>query len=179
VDVEKGLRRCTKCGEWKIAISDNFAIATMQSPDGLIAQCKSCVRTIQQEHYGLDANFSQKKRQQASDYYWIGDDQRRKDMRLRQTHNITLNRYFEILDEQGGKCRNPACGVFHTEDRYLNVDHDHACCPGSKSCGQCVRGLLCMACNSAAGFVGDDPELLLGLVSYLNEWQLQLADRIR
>jgi hypothetical protein len=31
------------------------------------------------------------------------------------------------------------------------VDHDHACCPGIKSCGKCVRGLLCVACNILVG----------------------------
>ena len=29
----------------------------------------------------------------------------------------------------------------------LCVDHDHKCCPGKKSCGKCVRGILCINHN--------------------------------
>ena len=36
----------------------------------------------------------------------------------------------------------------------LFVDHDHNCCPeNGKSCGKCVRGLLCMKCNFTVGTV--------------------------
>lgn len=31
------------------------------------------------------------------------------------------------------------------------VDHDHGCCPGKKTCGRCVRGLLCAGCNIKLG----------------------------
>lgn len=54
----------------------------------------------------------------------------------------------------------------------LVVDHDHACCPGdSHSCGRCVRGLICRACNAAAGQVRDDPEVALSLAAYLERWR--------
>lgn len=78
---------------------------------------------------------------------------------------------FSLTPEQmtlyfGGpvSCQNALCG----ETENLHLDHDHACCPGSKSCGGCVRGWLCRRCNTVLGLVGDSPETLQGLVSYLD-----------
>jgi Recombination endonuclease VII len=47
------------------------------------------------------------------------------------------------------------------------VDHDHDCCPGMRSCGACVRGLLCSRCNSAIGFFNDNPAALRAAAAYL------------
>jgi hypothetical protein len=87
---------------------------------------------------------------------------------LKRNFQMTLKQYEERLASQGGVCANPRCkspkpggmGEFH-------VDHDHACCPGKKSCGKCIRGLLCQACNSVLGRIHDNAEILLGLVDYL------------
>lgn len=46
-------------------------------------------------------------------------------------------------------CRKPTT-------RVLSVDHDHACCPGERSCGECVRGLLCVMCNRMLTALEDD-----------------------
>lgn len=56
----------------------------------------------------------------------------------------------------------------------LVVDHDHTCCPAdAHSCGLCVRGLLCQACNAAAGQLYDSPKAARSLAEYLERWQSQ------
>ena len=68
-------------------------------------------------------------------------------------YGITPERYAEMLEAQGGTCAlcdlpEPVAG------RSLAVDHDHKCCPDKKrSCGKCVRGLLCSRCNNVLGFI--------------------------
>ena len=54
----------------------------------------------------------------------------------------------------------------------LAVDHDHACCPGPTSCGQCVRGFLCPGCNMAEGNLDGDPDRAEALASYMRRWQV-------
>jgi Recombination endonuclease VII len=83
-------------------------------------------------------------------------------------YRLSLERYLEILAEQGGKCA--ICGVDAPTDirtSRFHVDHDHGCCPGKESCGKCVRGLLCHFCNTALGNFRDDPDILLAALSYL------------
>jgi hypothetical protein len=49
----------------------------------------------------------------------------------------------------------------------LAVDHDHNCCPSKKTCGKCIRGLLCMDCNRGLGYFRDDTARLDRAISYL------------
>ncbi len=83
-------------------------------------------------------------------------------------YKLTVERYREILSAQGGKCA--ICGIDSPTDvrtSRFHVDHDHACCPSDRTCGNCVRGLLCHACNTALGNFKDDPDVLLSAFNYL------------
>lgn len=83
-------------------------------------------------------------------------------------HGITLADYERMLAAQEGVC--VGCSK-PGGDRPLSIDHDHSCCPGKRSCGRCVRGLLCANCNAALGLAGDDPATLSRLAEYASKHQ--------
>lgn len=72
---------------------------------------------------------------------------------LKRRYGITPEMYAAMLSAQDGQCA--LCEATTSERRRkgtsvrLVVDHDHKCCPGGmRTCGRCVRGLLCDRCNS-------------------------------
>lgn len=81
-------------------------------------------------------------------------------------YRITVERFERMLEEQQG-----ACAICQTLDpgggsNQWHIDHDHQCCPGRKSCGECVRGLLCDRCNRHVLVVVEGP-LLAPALAYL------------
>lgn len=60
-------------------------------------------------------------------------------------YNVTREFVGQLLLRQEGKCA--ICGAPGSAAVAMHIDHDHACCPGRRSCGTCVRGLLCNRCN--------------------------------
>ena len=90
----------------------------------------------------------------------------RKALLIRQRYNITQQQYNALLVQQDFRCAG--CSKHVSEfDKALAVDHNHKCCPGKTSCGECVRGLLCMKCNLAIGYVDDNTQTLRLLITYL------------
>ena len=75
---------------------------------------------------------------------------------------ITVAIYDFLYSFQHGMCAIRNCGR-----PAIAIDHDHACCNGRFSCGKCVRGLICLLCNSGLGFFMDDPERLDGAAEYI------------
>lgn len=84
---------------------------------------------------------------------------------MKARYGITLEQYNEMLKDQGGVCA--LCGGVNRGGRALSVDHDHGCCRGPRSCGQCVRALLCGNCNLGLGHFHDDVELMKQAIEYV------------
>jgi hypothetical protein len=88
-------------------------------------------------------------------------------------YKLTPEVYDSMLVAQNHKCR--ICrGVFDLGNKLTIpcVDHDHACCPKQATCGKCIRGVICYACNSVLGFAKDSTQTLYEAIQYLKETQI-------
>lgn len=97
--------------------------------------------------------------------------QQRRQWAIKTKYSVTPEWYDSKLAEQGGHCALcPTAVSSNHRKRYLEIDHDHACCAGKRTCGKCVRGLLCVACNCALAQIekwADWPEQVR---AYLNSY---------
>lgn len=139
---DNGEKWCSTCEEWKDP--SNFA-SSKGKADGLQTRCRPCNAEI----------------------YRANADRVRDKMR-QQRFGITREEFDALFDAQGRVC--DICGTSDPGRSYWCVDHDHACCPGSnKTCGKCIRGILCHRCNHALGNVRDNPDTLARMIEYLAE----------
>lgn len=76
---------------------------------------------------------------------------------LKIKYGMTPADYAALYRAQGGVCA--VCARLPDNHGRLNVDHDHET--------KAVRQLLCNGCNSALGYVFDDPERLRKLAEYI------------
>jgi hypothetical protein len=85
----------------------------------------------------------------------------------------------EVIDEKLTKQNNRCalCDSLFCSENLPCVDHSHKCCSGDRSCGKCVRGLLCSTCNSGLGHLHDDVTLLEKGIQYLKKWETQWNNR--
>ena len=82
-------------------------------------------------------------------------------------YGISIERFNEMLTKQDSKCA--ICkGKFWDEISSPHIDHDHSCCNGQmRSCGKCIRGLLCRDCNQFLGRAKDNIAILESAITYL------------
>lgn len=93
-------------------------------------------------------------------------------LRLLKRMGLSEEKYNQMVSDQNNLCF--ICKRPEVSGRRLAIDHDHNCCPSGRSCGNCVRGLICFKCNSALGAVNDDPQILLSMISYLQSYNYRL-----
>jgi len=81
------------------------------------------------------------------------------------TYGLGDGEYEALHEAQEGLCY--ICKRAKGTTRKLSVDHDHKCCDGPVSCGECVRGLLCRPCNDMLGHARDDWRMFARAIQYL------------
>src|SRR5271157_3265272 len=105
------------------------------------------------------ANFSKEQ--------WAAIKTQQKIANRKRLYGLTQEKFDAMLEKQNHQCL--ICGKSLLS--RLVVDHDHACCAGEITCGKCVRGILCNACNRLLGMAHDSIEVLNNAIQYLKGYQ--------
>lgn len=87
-----------------------------------------------------------------------------REQNFERSHHLPYEWYTTTLQKQNG-----GCAICHTppeEGRVLCLDHDHRCCAGEGSCGECARGLLCSRCNTLVGWLECNREIVETALQY-------------
>jgi hypothetical protein len=105
--------------------------------------------------------------------------------RILKNFNIDIEKYWLLAELQDFKCGICKKDIYSSDtENMFAVDHDHGCCPiKGKSCGKCVRGILCGPCNKALGVFEkgmpkDDLVKLKASLTYFNASRLKEAKEI-
>lgn len=116
---------CSRCTK-ELPLTNEFFKKTKLLSTGFYKTCKKCCAEYQ-PGYGRNAQ-------------------------MKSRYGLTPEQYDERLQAQGGVCE--LCGMAPgKQQRRFSVDHNHKCCPSQKSCGECLRGILCANCNRRVGFL--------------------------
>ena len=90
---------------------------------------------------------------------------------LNSKYGITPQQYEDMLKKQKGCCAlcfEPEKLSHNGKVIRLAVDHDRSCCPSHrKTCGKCIRALLCSDCNRLVGRLEANPELTARALEYV------------
>lgn len=92
--------------------------------------------------------------------------------RLKYHLGISVDQYDALFIAQNGLCaicKQPESAQQNRIPQHLAVDHDHSCCPDKKSCGRCIRGLLCSRCNLALGHLYEDISRMQAMIAYVQK----------
>ena len=142
--------------------------------DGLTSQCKLCrnkrCSEYRKEHPDFIKHLNKMSVARRKEYYADPVRKRKyKNLELKRTYNITIEKYENLFQKQNGLCAICFKPELSPKNSYMAVDHDHSCCSGQKSCGKCVRKLLCNFCNRALGLFCDDISIVEKALIYLKE----------
>jgi hypothetical protein len=122
--------------------------------DGYRNICKECTARTHREYMQNNPMQREKQKIRQKAYDTVKKNYTR--------HGISEDQYLLLHSKFSGRC-------WSCKSRdAIAVDHDHECCSGMYSCGKCVRGLLCLQCNTALGLLHDNIEEIKALLEYID-----------
>lgn len=156
--LQNGLKHCTRC-EQILPVSSFGAYTKYGNKHYFNSACKTCVAREVREYrraHPAEVSASKKKRRLKDRVNMYG---------------ITESRLAEMFASQNKSCA--ICGTTTPGGRHggtWSIDHDHKCCASYKSCGRCVRGVLCFKCNHGLGSFKDNVSVLRKAADYLEKY---------
>lgn len=154
---ERPERRCYRCGETRPATSFTSATKTY---------CADCDRTYARGWRSQDpVRIAVYKRRSIAKAAAADPEYYRK-LTLRK-FGLTPAAFAALVERSGGRCA--ICSTADPGGKHdtWHVDHDHRCCPRGRSCGSCIRGILCSNCNLGLGHFKDNAAILQSAMEYL------------
>jgi hypothetical protein len=136
----EGEKWCASCKSW---LSESCFTRLHASLDGLNGRCRQC-----------DAEYYRSKPEVNAA------------RRLKYKYGIEC--FATMLAAQGSGCA--ICERKEATGNGWAIDHDHSCCPGDRSCGKCVRGILCTQCNMALGLLYENTNSMARMIEYMKGW---------
>ena len=170
-DIETKL--CARCG-LLLPAGDYYQCPSMR--DGLSGYCRVCTlaaaaaynrankakiatRMVEYNRVNRERNSARNRARRLADPN-IKQRERRENLGR---YKLTPHAFAALLEVQGGRC-----AICEKVPSYTpHVDHDHNYCPTSRTCGKCVRGILCSRCNTALAW---HEEHAAGAAAYLERY---------
>lgn len=177
------MKTCTRCNKEKALDQYNKNRAMK---DGVDYYCKSC-RAV----YSFTSQKNNKRR-----CTWNGCDRPHWAHDLCRLHLQRKSRGADMDNKKDGsqkyklikirykldkdtydKMAKDGCYICKSKE-FLQVDHDHSCCSTSKSCGKCIRGIVCQSCNIHLGkldrgTINLENKLKPKLLQYILDYELK------
>lgn len=124
-------------------------------------QCNRCCRWLSEQCYTKNGMTSDRLNN------WCRECQSEWSRLAR--YGIDNKQLMVLLAAQGDSCAICKRGYGEIPDGW-HVDHDHRCCDVQRTCGKCVRGVLCGPCNKMIGLARDSVGTLRNAITYLEHY---------
>lgn len=166
-EVKKGSGRRKHCSSACQAADSRHQLASRQ-PRPESFECRLCGKNVSIKARNESGRLTR------TDTIWCRDCGRDSPEAIRfRRYRITPEQYMEATAR--------GCEICGSKDRQLHVDHDHKCCNPKKyrTCGECVRGLICGPCNRALRMFSDDVRSLESAIAYLTSYRKKASEAQR